>query len=68
MTIRATPGELEKAPLPDVIKSLGVQLDSGLTAEEASARLGTYGPNAIAEKDRSLCVRRWATSPAPSRT
>lgn len=45
--------DLEKAPLADVLKRLGVAPDEGLTSAEAAARLDSYGPNAIVEKRRS---------------
>ncbi|MDP3972924.1 MAG: plasma-membrane proton-efflux P-type ATPase, partial [Candidatus Nanopelagicales bacterium] len=42
--------DLEKIPLPDVLKNLEADPSAGLTAAEAQARLAKYGPNALPEK------------------
>ncbi len=46
--------DLEKAPIDEVIGTLKVDPAAGLGAGEAEQRLGTYGPNAIVEKEESL--------------
>ena len=60
-------GSLEKAPVAQVLATLGVKPDQGLSAAEAAKRLAQYGPNAIVEKERSLLPRSSATSRARSR-
>ncbi|WP_176085204.1 plasma-membrane proton-efflux P-type ATPase [Martelella sp. HB161492] len=45
---------LSKAPLELVLSALKVDPDKGLSAAEAEARLGQYGPNALPEKKESL--------------
>ena len=43
-------GGLEKAPVAQVLSTLGVQAEQGLSAAEAATRLQRYGPNAIVAK------------------
>ena len=45
---------LDKAPLAQVLSTLGVQSDHGLSADEAKARLAKYGPNGIAAHEESF--------------
>ena len=47
-------GGLEKAPVAQVLATLGVQAAQGLSAAEAASRLQRYGPNAIVAKEESL--------------
>lgn len=49
--------DLEKMPLDQVFRALGVKTDQGLSTAEAQKRLETYGPNAIIAKERSLLSR-----------
>ena len=49
----SAPVSLDKLPLADVIKSLGVDPKAGLTSAEAQSRVAKYGPNAIEEKKKS---------------
>ena len=55
-TAPARTPELDKLPLPDVVKDLNVDLQKGLTSPEAQSRLAKYGPNALEEKKKS----QWA--------
>ena len=45
---------LDKEPLDQVLSTLAVKPDQGLTADEAKARLAKYGPNGIAEHEESF--------------
>jgi H+-transporting ATPase len=45
--------DLEKMPVPDALKQLGVDPKAGLSADEAAKRLAQYGPNALEEKKKS---------------
>jgi H+-transporting ATPase len=49
--------DLEKLPVDQVLTSLHVRPDQGLSQAEAQARLSQYGPNAIVEKEQSLLAR-----------
>ncbi|MFO0994548.1 MAG: plasma-membrane proton-efflux P-type ATPase [Hyphomicrobiales bacterium] len=46
--------DLSKAPVADVLQSLAVDPQKGLTAAEAAKRLVQYGPNALTEKEEGL--------------
>jgi H+-transporting ATPase len=48
---------LDKAPLAQVLATLAVKPDQGLSAAEATSRLAKYGPNGIAEKQESLAAK-----------
>lgn len=50
----ATPLPLDKAPLDQVLASLAVAPEKGLSAAEAQERLEKYGPNGIAAKEESF--------------
>ncbi|MCP4383587.1 MAG: plasma-membrane proton-efflux P-type ATPase [Hyphomicrobiales bacterium] len=56
-----------KPTVPDTLKTLGVDPTKGLTATEASQRLGKYGPNALEEKKanflKSVAPYFWAPIP-----
>jgi H+-transporting ATPase len=55
MDDRATAtGGLEKAPLDQVLATLAVKPDQGLSADEAKERLAKYGPNGIVAKQESF--------------
>ncbi len=45
--------DLAKAPLDQVLATLAVKPDAGLSAEDAASRLAKYGPNALAHKTES---------------
>jgi magnesium-transporting ATPase (P-type) len=45
--------DCEKLSVPEVLKQLGVDPKSGLSADEAKRRLAQYGPNALEEKKKS---------------
>jgi H+-transporting ATPase len=47
------PKSLDKEPIAQVIRDLGVNQNQGLTSAEAQARLSKYGPNTIEEKTKS---------------
>ncbi len=47
---------LESAPIAEVEKQLGAD-QNGLTSDEAAARLGRYGRNAIEDKRRNVVVQ-----------
>ena len=49
--------DLEKAPVEDVLASLGVKPDTGLSSTEAEQRLSQYGPNALVEKEESFAAK-----------
>ncbi|MCV0429200.1 MAG: plasma-membrane proton-efflux P-type ATPase, partial [Roseibium sp.] len=53
-TAAANDTDLEKVPVKEALKSLGVEADKGLSDEEATTRLRKYGPNALSEKHESL--------------
>ena len=53
----ATGGGLDKAPLDQVLATLGVKPDQGLTAAEAASRLAKYGPNGIAEHEEPFAQK-----------
>ena len=55
-TTPATAPDLDKLPVPDVMKDLDVDPQTGLTSSEAQSRLTKYGPNALEEKKNS----QWA--------
>ncbi|NJO55691.1 MAG: HAD-IC family P-type ATPase [Rhodospirillales bacterium] len=46
--------DLEKIPVEQVLESLEVKTDQGLSSAEAQQRLDRYGPNAIVEKEASF--------------
>src|SRR4051812_37089597 len=50
----ATADGLDKAPIAQVLATLEVRQDAGLTAEEAASRLAKYGPNGLPEHHESL--------------
>ena len=50
-------GDLEKVPLAEVEKTLGVDPKKGLSEAEAAQRLARDGPNALPEKHESLARR-----------
>jgi H+-transporting ATPase len=55
MDDRATAaGGLEKAPIDEVLATLAVKPDQGLSADEARQRLAKYGPNGIVAKQESF--------------
>ena len=49
--------DLEKIPVEQVLTTLGVKAEEGLTGAEAQKRLDQYGPNAIVEKEKSLAAK-----------
>lgn len=50
-----TPGQgLDKAPLAQVLSSLGVAPDHGLSVDDAKNRLAKYGPNGIVAHEESF--------------
>lgn len=49
--------DLEKATIEEVMASLRVNADQGLTDAEATQRLEKYGPNAIVEKETSIWTK-----------
>ena len=53
----AAGGGLDKAPLDQVLATLGVKPDQGLTAAEAASRLTKYGPNGIAEHEEPFAQK-----------
>jgi H+-transporting ATPase len=57
---------LEKAPLESVLAQLSVEPRRGLSGAEASKRLLTYGPNALAEKEASLLRKLLANFAGPN--
>ena len=52
--VKTSGGDLEKAPLDQVMQELGVDAKTGLSASEAQARLQKYGANALEEKEESF--------------
>ncbi|MCB1943936.1 MAG: HAD-IC family P-type ATPase, partial [Candidatus Accumulibacter sp.] len=59
VTEQATPAaadgpDLEKVPVEEVLSTLAVKADQGLSSAEAQQRLSRYGPNAIVTKEKSL--------------
>jgi H+-transporting ATPase len=53
----ASDADLEKLPVEQVLASLDVQPDHGLSQAEVQKRLSQYGPNAIVEKEQSLLAK-----------
>jgi H+-transporting ATPase len=53
----ASDPDLEKLPVEQVLTSLHVQPDHGLSQAEVQKRLSQYGPNAIVEKEQSLLAK-----------
>ncbi len=49
--------DLETIPVEQVLTTLGVKAEEGLSGAEAQKRLGQYGPNAIVEKEKSLAAK-----------
>ena len=49
--------DLEKIPIEQVLTTIGVKAEEGLTGAEAQKRLDQYGPNAIVEKEKSLAAK-----------
>jgi H+-transporting ATPase len=49
--------DLEKIPVEQVLTTLAVKADQGLTGEQAQKRLAQYGPNAIVAKEKSLAAK-----------
>ncbi len=47
------PKSLDKEPIAQVIRDLGVNQNQGLTSVETQTRLSKFGPNAIEEKKKS---------------
>lgn len=52
--VKTSGGDLEKAPLDQVMQELGADAKTGLSASEAQARLQKYGANALEEKEESF--------------
>src|ERR1035438_8123806 len=52
----SAPVSLDKLPLAEAIKGLGVDPKTGLTSAEAQSRIAKYGPNALEEKKKN----QWA--------
>jgi H+-transporting ATPase len=52
-TAPAMARELDRLAVPDVMKTLDVDSQKGLTSSEAQSRLAKYGPNALEEKKKS---------------
>jgi H+-transporting ATPase len=50
----AADGGLDKAPLEQVLATLAVKPEAGLSAAEAASRLTKYGPNGIPEHEESF--------------
>ncbi|MCB1967492.1 MAG: hypothetical protein KDI64_16060, partial [Candidatus Accumulibacter sp.] len=46
--------DLEKIPVEQVLSTLSVKPEQGLSAAEVQQRAARYGPNAIVEKEMSL--------------
>ena len=46
--------DLEKVPVEQVLSTLSVKAEQGLSAAEVEQRTARYGPNAIVEKEKSL--------------
>ena len=46
--------DLEKISVEQVLATLAVKPDQGLSAAEAQHRIARYGPNALIEKEESL--------------
>ncbi len=53
-TPAASGPDLEKIPVEQVLATLAVNPEHGLSAAEAQQRVTKYGPNAIVEKEKSL--------------
>ena len=53
-TPAASGPDLEKIPVEQVLSTLSVKPEQGLSAAEARQRAAKYGPNAIVEKEKSL--------------
>ena len=53
-TAAANDTDLEKVPVEDALKTLGVEADKGLSDAQAASRLKQYGPNALPEKHESF--------------
>ena len=49
--------DLAKAPLDQALAALGVKTGSGLSVEDAAARLQKFGPNALAHKTESQAAK-----------
>ncbi len=49
--------DLEKRPVAEVLATLGVSAETGLSNEEAAQRLTQYGPNALVEKKKGLLAK-----------
>ncbi|MEO1985773.1 MAG: plasma-membrane proton-efflux P-type ATPase [Martelella sp.] len=54
MADEAAKTDLEDAPVDAVVEQLKTDIASGLSEDEASRRLATYGPNALPEEKTSL--------------
>jgi H+-transporting ATPase len=51
------PVDLEKQPVAEVLKTLNVTAETGLSNAEAGQRLTRYGPNALVEKKEGLLAK-----------
>ncbi|MBZ4193054.1 MAG: plasma-membrane proton-efflux P-type ATPase [Candidatus Contendobacter sp.] len=49
--------DLEKRPVPEVLATLEVRPDTGLSGAEVQQRLAQYGPNALIEKEKNLLTK-----------
>ncbi|MDA8174687.1 MAG: cation-transporting P-type ATPase, partial [Nitrospiraceae bacterium] len=49
--------DYEKLTIAEALKELNTNADKGLTAQEASSRIASYGYNEIPEKEQSAFVR-----------
>ena len=56
---------LDQAPLDQVLSTLGVKPDQGLSADEAKNRLAKYGPNGLPEHDLPACAKCHAPGKRP---
>jgi H+-transporting ATPase len=54
---KSAAADLEKIPVEQVLTTLSVKADQGLSSAEAQKRLTQYGPNAIVEKEKSLAAK-----------
>ena len=51
--VKTSGGDLEKAPLDQVMQELGADAKTGLSASEAQARLQKYGANAWRKRKKA---------------
>ena len=49
--------DLEKIPVEQVLSTLGVKPEQGLSAAEVQQRTAKYGPNAIIVKEKTLAEK-----------